>query len=256
MSGPLDFIGGLADAGVSLYNTSKNNETQLQIAHENQAMQREFAQMGIRWKVEDAKAAGLHPLAALGAQTTSFSPVSVGLDKPETNFRGMGQDLERAFKASATKEARDAIDMEKTKDIAREGLKLDNDIKRTEIASRLMSTARQSGQVGPPMPRPGPNRTVDGLAVNEDDLKQKQGDIPAQKFSRPFGYPVYHNPYFSDGQVAEDRYGDSEILSTAKAATNLVADHLYTGYLAFPRDGWGIRGGGSRSRYRSRARDF
>lgn len=30
------------------------------------AIQREFAQQGIRWKVEDAKAAGLHPLYALG----------------------------------------------------------------------------------------------------------------------------------------------------------------------------------------------
>lgn len=256
-------LGDLISAGASLINGFANrssqedfNRQQLQIAQQNMAMQKEFAQMGIRWKVEDAKAAGLHPLAALGAQTSSFSPVSLGGEAPKMDFGSMGQDLSRAFKAAATKEERDAIDLEKTKDLAREGLKLDNDIKRTEIASRLISTARQSGQIGPPLPRPGPNRTVDGLAVNDDDLKQKQGDIPSQKYSRPFGYPVYHNPYFSDGQVAEDRYGDSEILSTAKAATNLVADHLYTGYLAFPREGWGIRGGGSRAKYRSRAREF
>lgn len=254
-------LGDLLSAGASLINGFANrsaqqdyNQQQLQLAHEQMAMQREFAQMGIRWKVEDAKAAGLHPLAALGAQVSSPSPVSIGGEAPKLDFGSMGQDLSRAFKAAATKEERDAIDLEKTKSLAREGLSLDNDIKRTEIASRLISTARQSGQVGPPLPRPGPNRTVDGLAVNDDDLKQKQGDIPSQKYSRPFGYPLYHNPYFSDGQVAEDRYGDSEILSTAKAAANLVADHLYTGYLAFPRD-WSIRGG-DRSRFRSRAREF
>lgn len=253
----------LASAGVNLINGFFNrsaqqdyNAQQMQLAQQQMAMQREFAQMGIRWKVEDAKAAGLHPLAALGAQVSSPSPVSVGGEAPKMDFGSLGQDLTRAFKASATTDQRETLDREKAKDAAIEGLRLDNDIKRTEIASRLMSTARQSGQVGPPMPRPGPNRTVDGLAVNDDDLKQKQGDIPSQKYSRPFGYPVYHNPYFSDGQVAEDRYGDSELLSTAKAATNLVADHLYTGYLAFPREGWGIRGGGSRSKYRSRAREF
>ena len=35
----------------------------------NAALQREFAQHGIRWKVADAKAAGLHPLYAIGAVT-------------------------------------------------------------------------------------------------------------------------------------------------------------------------------------------
>lgn len=38
----------------------------------NVAMQYDFAKNGLRWKVNDAKAAGLHPLAALGAQ--GYSP--------------------------------------------------------------------------------------------------------------------------------------------------------------------------------------
>lgn len=36
--------------------------------------QREFAKMGIQWRVQDAIAAGLHPLFALGANLPSFSP--------------------------------------------------------------------------------------------------------------------------------------------------------------------------------------
>lgn len=42
------------------------------------ALQREFAKNSIRWKVEDAKAAGLHPLAAIGASGYSASPIYTG----------------------------------------------------------------------------------------------------------------------------------------------------------------------------------
>jgi hypothetical protein len=41
---------------------------------DNEANQREFAQMGIQWKVADAKAAGLHPLYALGGSGATYSP--------------------------------------------------------------------------------------------------------------------------------------------------------------------------------------
>lgn len=40
----------------------------------NYQMQKEFAQNGIRWRVEDAKAAGLHPLAALSMSGSGASP--------------------------------------------------------------------------------------------------------------------------------------------------------------------------------------
>lgn len=41
---------------------------------ENVALQREFAQHGIGWRVEDAQRSGLHPLFALGGSGASFSP--------------------------------------------------------------------------------------------------------------------------------------------------------------------------------------
>lgn len=75
------------------------------IAAANIAMQKEFAQNGIRWKVEDAKAAGIHPLYALGAQGASFSPVSVGAT-PDTSMASamadMGQNIGRAVGATRT----------------------------------------------------------------------------------------------------------------------------------------------------------
>lgn len=72
-------------------------------ASQQAALQREFAQNGIRWKVEDAKAAGIHPLYALGAQTNSYQPIAI--DDPMGNaLSNMGQDVSRAIQAQATPE--------------------------------------------------------------------------------------------------------------------------------------------------------
>lgn len=50
--------------------------------------QREFAQMGVRWRVADAKAAGLHPLAALGTSGASATPVPVSSVPDGQNVSG------------------------------------------------------------------------------------------------------------------------------------------------------------------------
>lgn len=86
-------------------------------SEKNAALQREFAQHGVRWKVEDAVAAGLHPLAALGATGASASPSyqafqavnqTVGSSRGNTwrMLGGMGQDVSRAAMAMATPEER------------------------------------------------------------------------------------------------------------------------------------------------------
>lgn len=79
-------------------------------AHEQMDAQREFAQHGIRWKVEDAKAAGLHPLAAMGASGASFSPVMVG-DTYGPAMAQAGQDISRAVEATRTQPERDEAGM-------------------------------------------------------------------------------------------------------------------------------------------------
>lgn len=79
----------LIGAGIGMDNASKNME-----------MQKQFAQKGIRWKVADAQAAGIHPLYALGAQTHSFQPVSAG--DTLGSLSNMGQDISRAVEATRT----------------------------------------------------------------------------------------------------------------------------------------------------------
>lgn len=83
------------------------------VAGMNYEAQKEFAQNGIRWKVEDAKRAGIHPLYALGASTQGYSPTAgytgdFGISDAAAHF---GQGYERAQQAKMTKEERDKQDV-------------------------------------------------------------------------------------------------------------------------------------------------
>lgn len=83
------------------------------VAGMNYEAQKEFAQNGIRWKVEDAKRAGIHPLYALGASTQGYSPSGgytgdYGIADAAAHF---GQGYERAQQAKMTKEERDKQDV-------------------------------------------------------------------------------------------------------------------------------------------------
>lgn len=86
----LNPIGSLISSGINAYYSEKNteatNRANAEIAAQNRALQKEFAQNSIQWKVNDAKQAGLHPLAAIGAQGTSYTPVHQEVQTPRTNF--------------------------------------------------------------------------------------------------------------------------------------------------------------------------
>lgn len=206
------------------------NQQQMQIAQQNIAAQKEFAQQGISWKVQDAKNAGLHPLAALGASTSSFSPVSVGGSAPQSNidFGSFGQDLGRAAKAMMGEEAREAADARRARQLQLEKGSLENDLLRTEIVSKLRREASQVGPAMPvsgvPLPRPGPARMPSGEAVREEDLKQTIEDVPSPESGRPYGFQMPYNRMFGSAQSFEDRYGDSELAQTLKFLVNTGAD--------------------------------
>lgn len=83
------------------------------VAGMNYEAQKEFAQNGIRWKVEDAKRAGIHPLYALGASTQGYSPSGgytgdFGISDAAAH---LGQGYERAQQAKMTKEERNKQDV-------------------------------------------------------------------------------------------------------------------------------------------------
>lgn len=75
-------------------------------AERNIALQKEFAQHGIQWRVADAQAAGLHPLYAIGGSGASFSPNPVvipgGASPGPRHSEDLGQNLSRAVMAQST----------------------------------------------------------------------------------------------------------------------------------------------------------
>lgn len=81
----------------------------------NEDFQKQLATHGIRMRVADAEAAGLHPLVAAGVNPAGGNPVSVnftggaggsGGSRWANAMAGMGQDITRAAMATATQEER------------------------------------------------------------------------------------------------------------------------------------------------------
>lgn len=70
-------VGGVVGAAGSLIGAGMQSRNAERLAAEQAALQKEFAQNGISWRVADANRAGIHPLAALGAQTTGYTPLSI-----------------------------------------------------------------------------------------------------------------------------------------------------------------------------------
>lgn len=97
--------GALIGGGAALIGGFLGNKQNKKIAREQMALQREFAQHGLSWRVEDAKAAGLHPLSALGAQLPAYSPVGFQ-DSIGPALSEAGQNVGRAVSAQMTSSQR------------------------------------------------------------------------------------------------------------------------------------------------------
>lgn len=115
----MDFIGPAISAAGSLLGGVLSRKGQGDANDQNAQLQREFAQNGIRWKVEDAKAAGLHPLYAIGGAGATFTPSAQNV------MSDMGQSVARAasaFSSVGEQELRaaniKALEASATKDLA------------------------------------------------------------------------------------------------------------------------------------------
>lgn len=97
--------GSIVSAGASLVGGLMGKKSGEEQQENNAALQKEFAQNGIRWKVADAKAAGIHPLAALGAQTQSYTPMVIG-DPMADALANAGQDIGGAINRQQTNQER------------------------------------------------------------------------------------------------------------------------------------------------------
>lgn len=143
-------VGGIASSILGGNSQKKANEQNLQLAREQLAYQKELAKNQIQWRVNDAKAAGLHPLAALGVSPMSYAPVSgsaVGADYAGVgqSLQQMGQDIDRARMAGLDRQERKkALALQDTQTaLALKNQELNNQILEQELISRRVKLFQQ-----------------------------------------------------------------------------------------------------------------
>lgn len=146
-------VGGIGDVVGALIGQKENNKDRNQQDQTNQLnydMQKEFAKNSIRWKVEDAMAAGIHPLAALGASGYSASPsyVNPGVDRSMSQLsRDMGQNISRAVQSTMTSNERAMTR------IAQDRGLLENDLLRIQIRNEMAKNPSVPDVIEKPLER-------------------------------------------------------------------------------------------------------
>lgn len=140
--GPI--IEGIATLGGALIGKKSNDDA----GEKNAALQREFAQNSLRWKVQDAKAAGLSPYAAIGASGYQAAPSYVGDTSLSGGLQSLGQDISRAFHATRTGPERTlaALQLQRA-GLENEHARLENELVKSQIA-------RIKANDNPPFPNP------------------------------------------------------------------------------------------------------
>lgn len=160
----------------------------------------------ISGKMAAAKKYGISPLAMLGAQTQSFPSQGIG-----DTLADMGQDISRSVASRSTDSERSAIQL------GLEKAKLENDYLRAQIASVQMNIRSQ--MAGPPKP----------VTLSPEGLPETVSP-PARTSHVNAGVSFETNPWFSDAQTYEDRFG--ELGGSALGLINIPADYLWHNYFS------------------------
>lgn len=200
-------IGAAIAAGASLAGSymshsaaSDANKMQAEQARLNRESQEEFARKGIQWKTQDALKAGIHPLYALGAQTHSFSPVSVGSTIPDySGISQAGQDIGRAIDSTRTATSRQGAYEKTMMDLQLQKVGLENELLASQVAKVKL-------QVGPPFP--GDDYLLSGQTQSGVPLMHSARQPQFTPNLRAFGSDILPSHAFSDGQTFQDRYGE------------------------------------------------
>lgn len=157
-------LGGVVGAVGSLIGGNKTAESQAaanawnqNFAKEQFEYQKELHKNQVQWRVEDAKKAGLHPLAALGVSPMSYSTVSgtaVGTNygyygdaasQVGSTLSQMGQDIDRARMAGLDRQERKkALELQDMQTaLALRNQELNNQILEQELVSRRVKLFQQ-----------------------------------------------------------------------------------------------------------------
>lgn len=186
-----------ADAQSDWYKSAYGD--QMAFAREQFDFNKQYIQNQLQWRVDDAKKAGLHPMAVLGLNGASFSPVSSpsipSLPQSTYDPSELGQSVAyAATKAKTNRQQEQAFELaQMTGQEQLRGVQLDNELKQLEI----MSLASRLTQTGPAAPDLNGGR----------NLLSGQNDSPSpafQKFVLPDGTVTGWYPSDEYQQIHED----------------------------------------------------
>lgn len=168
----------------------RNFEQQMRTANaqrdQDYERQEHFAKHGIQWRAADAKAAGIHPLYALGANTSTFSPSAVSVGAPSIQadtamgsaVASMGQDIGRAINSTRTNQQREDAFNDTVKALTVQKLGLENDL----LASQIKRMQVNANPAFPGSVSPDDNLRIGGVPIKKDPLTTDM-----QKFSDRYG---------------------------------------------------------------------
>lgn len=166
---PTVALGTALQGAGDLYGAHLNRRSNRAANHANREMQEEFARMGIRWRVADAKEAGLSPLAVIGSTGASAAPSYVGDDSMGSAVSNLGQNISRAVQSTMTGPER-------------ERAVLENELLRTQIEGQRISNVKSS-QIGPPMPGTTEVHPAH-ITVPSRTMGEESGEVRDYQYSR------------------------------------------------------------------------
>lgn len=150
---------------------------------DNRSAQEAFAQHGIRWRVADAKAAGLHPLFALGGSGASFSPSAQPV-MTASEGAALGQNIGRAIAGNELEDAQLALVRAQQKKTEMETLQLASDIKLQEQRASPTAQVAQAFPVRMPGAPVGNNLGE----INPDGSWMLPQPVPLAPLNHPPAY--------------------------------------------------------------------
>lgn len=176
-----NFLGSRMDDRSAQGMSDDDRRFQYKMWKRNRDEQRIFAQNTLQWRTDDARRAGLHPLAAMGLSSSSFSPVMGGGSGGVMSSRG---DAVRAAGAQIAQMVADQKESESRTKL------------NTAQANLLEQQARDSAVA-----------RVNQLPVKDifDPKFVRQQMTPGVSVG---GIDVRTSPFSADAQTYEDRYGE------------------------------------------------
>lgn len=176
-------IGTAIGAGVGLLGGVLSNMSHEKQADRGYAEQREALQHGISWRVADAKAAGIHPLYALGSPPMSVAPI-VTQDAIGPAIQQMGQSM-TDISRSTLNEQQKATQFAELQVLGSQRNKNDAEAELARVQSHVL-LQKQGSNINAPglgvQPEHGQNPTGGGVGMI--DLK------PAEQISTKTGMPM------------------------------------------------------------------